>query len=853
MTENTSPTGNRADALTALLTDAPKADDHDGVRGYLHAAARLGCAPILVYPASKKPADVRTPQKRRAEDKVARDAARAAGHRAPHAVKSQAGVHLATSDAAVLDAYLNRYVETFGDEVEVNVAVSLGRSDLVVVDCDTAEQVAAFLTDAEADPATVPTVRTPGMLGPDGVTFVHSDGGHFYFAVPEGVELPPGPPGAMKMGGDDGYSVMWGVGNYVLTPPSVRAEGVYAATGENVYELPGWLAETIAAHGRTYAEHARRSLDRADTAAGPVARWGAAVPWAAILEPVGWTPVGKADGCGCPMWTAPGVHGNPKSATAHEPGCARWTDSPDPPLHIWTDNPGDPWAGRIAATGKPTFSKLQAVALLHYDGKEGAAMDALGIDLTDGDEMAVDDADVLFLNEYRNAPADTAAVGDDRAEATQLPEEFWSAHPALSHIRAFAHYGVNSADAVLGAVLARLSAHLDPCVRIDTGVKRPLPPNMFVGIVGSAGTGKSSAYHASADLLAFEYGNLLDNDLIARADEVPPELPVGSGPGVAEAFMGTVPDPADPTMKTKVRRQVRHKVLFHSDEGAGLVSGILDNKRGQDIGPTLRAAWTGAVLGQANASAERTRQVRDYAVGLCVGFQLEALAALSTEEQLEYGTPQRFVYVSATDPSIPDDAPDDPGPLTVRLPHRPMRYDTELRDRARREALARARGDADEGGDNDPMNAHRPALVARCAALLVILCDPGRTEVNADDAALAEMLLDTSARLHAVAMEWRRERETAERERQLQGRIREHVATAVALDQRGDDMARLGDRILAYVDDAGGSVQWAGKSGLRRAKFNHADRALADAALARLTNEDGPLLRDGNTVRRRVG
>ncbi|MDY6871287.1 MAG: bifunctional DNA primase/polymerase [Actinomycetota bacterium] len=692
MTENTSPGGARADALTALLADAPKADDHGGVRGYLHALAGLGCAPLLVYPASKKPADVRTPQKRRAEDKAAREAAQAAGHRAPHAVKSQAGVHLATADTAVLDAYLDRYVETFGDAVEVNVAVSLGRSRLVVVDCDTTAQLAAFLADAEADPDTVPTVRTPGMLGPDGVTLVHRDGGHFYFAVPEGVELPPGPPGAMKVGGDDGYSVMWGVGNYVLTPPSVRAEGVYAATGQNVYELPDWLAETIAAHGRTYAEHARRSLARADTAAEPVARWGAAVPWAAILEPAGWTPVGKADGCGCPMWTAPGVHGNPKSATAHEPGCARWTDSPDPPLHVWTDNPGDPWAGRIAATGKPTFSKLQAVALLHYDGKEGAAMDALGIDLTDGDEM-VPPGEELPADFGRTAKDDTATSTDDGG-ATQLPEEFWSAHPVLAHIRAFAHYGVNSADAVLGAALVRLSAYLDPCVRIDTGVKRPLPLNMFVGIVGSAGTGKSSAYHASADLLAFEYGNLLDNSLTARADEVPPELPVGSGPGVAEAFMGTVIDPSDPTMKTKVRRQVRHKVLFHSDEGAGLVSGILDNKRGQDIGPTLRAAWTGAVLGQANASAERTRQVRDYAVGLCVGFQLEALAALSTEEQLEYGTPQRFVYVSATDPAIPDHAPDDPGPLTVRLPH-------------------------------------RPALVARCAALLVILCDPDRTEVHA--------------------------------------------------------------------------------------------------------------------------
>ncbi|BBZ64506.1 bifunctional DNA primase/polymerase [Mycolicibacterium monacense] len=840
--KNNAQSSNRAADLTALLNHAPKADDHNGVRDHLHALAGLGCAPLLVYPASKKPADVRTPQRRSADDRAAREAAQAAGNPNPQKVKSAAGVHLASTDVDTLDRYLDHYVRTFGDAVEVNVAVSLGRSRLVVVDCDTAAQLGAFLADAEADPDTVPTVRTPGQLGPDGVTLVHRDGGHFYFTVPEGIELPE-QPGSMKVGGDDGYAVIWGTGNYVLTPPSVRPEGTYEATGEPVYELPGWLAEAITTYGQGYVSRATDGHARADTSADPVARWGAGVSWAAILEPAGWVATGKADGCGCPVWTAPGVHGSPKSATAHEPGCPQWTDSPDPPLHIWTDNPGEPFVGHIARRGTATVSKLQAVALLHYDDDMGAAMTAL--DLTpDIDALALDD----------DLPVDFGRTvkADDDSSTPQLPEEFWSAHPTLEHIRQFAHYGVNSADAVLGAALVRLSAHLDPCVRIVTGVKRPLPLNTFVGIVGSAGTGKSSAYQASADLLDLKFGDPMLGDLIAPADQCPPELPVGSGPGVAEAFMGTVIDPGDPTMKTKVRRQVRHKVLLHSDEGAGLVSGIIDTKRGQDIGPTLRAAWTGAVLGQANASAERTREVRDYSLGLCVGFQLEALAALSTAEQLEYGTPQRFVYVSATDPTIPDDAPDDPGPLTVPLPHGPLRYDAELRARARREALARARGDGGNDTDDDMMQAHRPALVARCAALLVVLCDPGRTEVNAGDVALAEMLLDTSAQLHGIAMEWRREREASERERQLQGRIREQVATAVALDGRADDMARLNERILAYVDDAGGSVEWAGRAGLRKTKFNAGDRPLADAALVRLVVEDGPLVRDGNTVRRRV-
>jgi hypothetical protein len=72
----------------------------------------------------------------------------------------------------------------------------------------------------------------------------------------------------------------------------------------------------------------------------------------------------------------------------------------------------------------------------------------------------------------------------------------------------------------------------------------------------------------------------------------------------------------------------------------------------------------------------------------------------------------------------------------------------------------------------------------------------------------------------------------------------------VALDNRQDDMARLSERILAYVDDAGGSVEWSGRTGLRKTKFNAGDRQLADAALARLTADDGPLVIDGNTVSR---
>ncbi|KRQ26872.1 MULTISPECIES: bifunctional DNA primase/polymerase [Mycobacteroides] len=803
----------QADSLATLLSTAPEADDHDAMRGYLNTLADAGCAPLLVYPHSKMPADMRASRVRSADDAAARDAARRAGNRNWAKVKSAAGVHLATMDTAVLDGYLDEYVRVFADQypdgVPVNVALSVGCSRLVVVDCDTSDQVAAFLSDAGAPADTEPTVRSPGQANAEG-EMVHKDGGHFYFTVPEGIELPENL--GTLTDADGGYAVLWGAGRYVLIPPSVRAEGPYTPAGA-VHEVPDWLVERITSAGQLRAQRAAQHLQHASQSGDAIAAWGASITWAEILAGTEWVSTGRADSCGCDIWTAPGLHASTKSATAHEPGCAV-ADSDDPCMHIWTDHDIAPFEAVVQQYG-PHLTRLRAVAAIHFDNDQGTAMTALELHPTTSE---------FGFGEFGTA----AAVDDEDGPGLNLPPEFWQAHPVLGHIRAFAHHGVNSPDAVFGSLLARLSANLDPSVRVDTGVKRPMPLNMFAGLVGSAGTGKSSAHAASDDLLDFVYPDPMAAGLLAATDECPPELPVGSGPGVAEAFMGNVVDPLD--TKIKRREQVRHKVLFYSDEGAALVGGILDNKRGVDIGPTLRVGWTGAVLGQQNATADRTRQVRDYTLGLCVGFQLEAVADLSTPEQMEYGTPQRFVYFSATDPTIPDEA-GNPGALKVTMPVGLLHYDAELRAHARRKALARARGEGDSGAD--PMQAHRPALTARLAALLVILCDPGRTEIHTADVALAETILDTSARLHSSAMDCRRERESAAAERRMEARIGEQVATAAAVADKDQTLTELGAAVLRYLDGAGGSMRWGGKTGIKQ-KIRSNRRPLADPALDRL-------------------
>jgi hypothetical protein len=62
----------------------------------------------------------------------------------------------------------------------------------------------------------------------------------------------------------------------------------------------------------------------------------------------------------------------------------------------------------------------------------------------------------------------------------------------------------------------------------------------------------------------------------------------------------------------------------------------------------------GTPLGQRNASPDRTRIVVDYSMGLVVGFQPATVRPLLAD--VTAGTPQRFVFASATDQSIPEES-----------------------------------------------------------------------------------------------------------------------------------------------------------------------------------------------------
>lgn len=367
--------------LTAILGAAPPADaDTIRLKDFARQATRAGLALLLLKPYTKIPVDLRSALQITREDRAAREIAKDAGRPDWERVRSLAGAHLATTDEKVICRYIDKYRKVYesdyDDRAPINFAMELGRSRLVVVDCDTAAQVDAFMRDSGINPPIPPTVRTPGTVDENG-NWAHKDGGHYYFTLPDDLELPP-MLGSMTMPGE--YVIYWR-DRYILIPPSIRQEGPYIWSGRE-YPLPIWIEEQISgAAARRIQRMERSSSENSDDSmTDAVDSWSQSVSWDSLLAPLGWVKTARLDRCGCDVYTAPGDHGSPKSATAHDTGCAlgRYTEI-NAPLHIWTDNPGPGFEEWVRERGTKTITKLQTAAIANFNGDMAAACTELGV------------------------------------------------------------------------------------------------------------------------------------------------------------------------------------------------------------------------------------------------------------------------------------------------------------------------------------------------------------------------------------------------------------------------------------------------------------------------------------------
>lgn len=387
--------------LSAVLGSAPTGDaiETSRYRNYAKSLASHGLHILLIAPGSKIPVDMRSSVQKRTDDTAAQKEAHEAGRPDWVKVKAKCGVHLGTDDPKLLTRYIDNYRKTYGDETPVNMAVAVGPSRLIIVDCDTEEQVAAFLSDAgiPADTPLPPTVRSPGQRDAEG-NWAHYGGGHYWFTLPEGTELPSGSGSVTAPGG---YAILWD-GRYVLIPPSIRPEGAYGLAGQD-YPAPDWIIERIRKHAEGRTDRRQEFGGELGELSENIDAWSQMVSWEDILEPAGWTMAARPDGCGCQVWTAPGAHASPKSATAHDTGCTfgRYSDV-NAPLHIWTDNPGAELEEWIREHGSKTVTKLQLTAVLSYGGNVGTACAELGVipkdDLGLDNDVGVRDIGVSMSN-----------------------------------------------------------------------------------------------------------------------------------------------------------------------------------------------------------------------------------------------------------------------------------------------------------------------------------------------------------------------------------------------------------------------------------------------------------------------
>ncbi|MFJ3834488.1 hypothetical protein ACIPY6_03105 [Streptomyces sp. NPDC090054] len=574
-----------------------------------------------------------------------------------------------------------------------------------------------------------------------------------------------------------------------------------------------------------------------------------------VLEPAGWTYRGTA-GDGRAKWLRPaGAEGSADSDYS--------LVCDDHVAVNWSERAGLP-VGQQSTGRKLTVPTLWAH--LHYSGDEReAALDVLRAAFGQDARSAARALPAPVLADIARQcrppavrppvediwqviaePAGDMAPDEDpdagappAARPGLLPESFWEARPVFQHMRQAAHSQGCSGDLVLYSTLSRLSGMLSHNIRAVTGIGGRASLNVFAAMVGTSGAGKSISAGCVRDLMA------------PADDDFRDGLPIGTGEGIAEAFMGTVdeatgelhqkgPYKGDPVM-AKVRKQTRHNAFFYVDEGQTLAK--LAERSGSILGETLRRAAIGEALGQTNASEERTRYIApgSYSLGLLAGFQPSIATVLLADAHT--GTPQRFYWGWADDPSIPDEPPAWPGPIEPHPGrHRPdgpvdITFPARIRKMLWADRVARGRGEIEVA----ELDGHAGLMKVKLAALFALL-DGGRYEVTEEDWALAEVAWASSCKVRDSLVLRAQREAAAEKQRSEDAKVHAELRSHVAKKDADLTLERVAHLVRRHASTVGGISY----GGLKKALASR-DRPVAEKAVS-LAVARGWVFEEGDRV-----
>lgn len=373
--------------------------------------------------------------------------------------------------------------------------------------------------------------------------------------------------------------------------------------------------------------------------------------------------------------------------------------------------------------------------------------------------------------------------------------DIWHSRPVLTHTLNFARARRVGPTAMLGSLLVRAIASTDPNLVLPPVVGDFASLNVCFAFVGPSGHGKGATEAAAR-----------------AATDIPqmPELPIGSGEGLARTFAAN--DQGE---------QADRRAIFTASEVDGLAA--IGSRTGSTLMATIRQLYSGEAIGAANAQ-KHTRLIvprHGYRACLTVGVQPEAAAPLLADER---GTAQRMVWLPVGDPDAPDTKPDEPAPFTIARHLTPVDDYTVLAlpDEAVRAMedhhLAKLRGE-----DVDPLDGHRMLTQAKVAAGFMIL--DGRTgRVTVEDWNLATRIMaisdQTRRRLSQVAVDNARKA----------NRARAHATAERDETIMNSRVDRAANGILARLKKAGAPVR---RSELRRSLRSDL-RPEAETAFVRL-------------------
>lgn len=352
-------------------------------------------------------------------------------------------------------------------------------------------------------------------------------------------------------------------------------------------------------------------------------------------------------------------------------------------------------------------------------------------------------------------------------------DAFWTARPVLAHIRTYARARRVAPWGLLGVSMLRVLATVEPSVHLPAIVGGTASLNMFIGLVGRSGGGKGAVEAAAHEALAI-IGTVNDCET----------YPVGSGEGIGRTFR---PHGIEPDEPNAVR-----SAIFTAGEVDTLAA--LGSRTGATLMGQLRHMYMGETLGFANAGKDTRITVarHTYRAGLIVGIQPLKSEVLLTDA--DGGTPQRFLWLPVTDPQAPDERPECPPPMPVKVPRcrsTPMPVTDAAWTDIDGHRTATLRGE-----DVDPLDGHKLLCRLKAAAALALLDQ--RAEVTESDWHLAAVVMDVSAATRDAC-----QHAVDERRRRV-NRARAHAdaeraeIVAEREDERMDRRAR--EAIVRYLD-----------------------------------------------------